>query len=155
MFFTFWAFTFVQYLVTGSRATLLSLCACRIALPVAPCSVWYIARATLLSLCACWIARGAMLILILLARPSHHFVLVVLSRCGAGLISTSFSRPSRHYVHVGSLLLWGALRCFTQVLLRNRFYTQKASTRRIFLRARAFTQKCLHTGAFTHRSFDA
>ena len=75
--------------------------------------------------------------------------------CGAGLISTSFSRPSRHYVHVGSLLLWGALRCFTQVLLRNRFYTQKASTRRIFLRARAFTQKCLHTGAFTHRSFDA
>jgi hypothetical protein len=144
----------VQYLVTGSRATLLSLCASDRSPSGTVLSLIYRSRDPLVTLCVLdrsW--RDAHFDIACATLSSLCACCIVSLWCGAHL--TSFSRPSRHYVHVGSLSLWGALRCFTQVLLRNRFYTQKAFTRRIFLRARAFTQKLLHTGAFTHRSFDA
>ena len=128
----------------------------RIALLLAPCSVWYIARATLLSLCACWIARGAMLILILLARPSHHFVLVVLSRCGAGLIwHLSRDPPVTMCMLVRSRC--GALcavlhRCCYAIAFTHRkplhagFFCAPALLHKNF-----YTQELLHTEALTHR----
>jgi hypothetical protein len=161
MFFTFWVELSLSRSTwsnsnMGLRATLSSLCACRIVLLVAPCSVWYN----------------------VIYRSCDPPITLLLLDCLV-VVRGSFWHLSRDlpvtlcvYVHVGSLSLWGGTLCYFthrlcyaiafthsqqtlthRKLLRARVFSHNTFTRRIFyasklFRANFYIQKLWRIGAF-------